>query len=98
MYQANRTQKDKKKAKVAYKNLKEKLLLHILLTFKEYSLSKLIESSDKNNETLEKMRAKFKERSDRIKNRLEQPCNTISQDPKKIRFLVPLVTKNYQLR
>ncbi len=61
--------KDKKKAKVAYKNFKEKLLLHIFLTFKEYSLSKLIESSDKNNETLEKMRAKFKERSDRIKNR-----------------------------
>ncbi len=79
--------KDKKKAKVAYKNLKEKLLLHILLTFKEYSLSKLIESSDKNNETLEKMRAKFKEQSDRIKNRLEQPCNTIPQDPKKYAFL-----------
>ncbi len=79
--------KDKKKAKVAYKNLKEKLLLHILLTFKEYSLSKLIESSDKNSETLEKMRAKFKERSDRIKNRLEQPCNTIPRDPKKYAFL-----------
>ncbi|MCQ2705234.1 hypothetical protein JT101_00915 [Helicobacter pylori] len=79
--------KDKKKAKVAYKNLKEKLLLHILLTFKEYSLSKLIESSDKNNETLEKMRAKFKEQSDRIKNRLEQPCNTIPKDPKKQAFL-----------
>ncbi len=79
--------KDKKKAKVAYKNLKEKLLLHILLTFKEYSLSKLIESSDKNNETLEKMRSKFKEQSDRIKNRLEQPCNTIPKDPKKYAFL-----------
>ncbi len=79
--------KDKKKVKVAYKNLKEKFLLHIFLTFKEYSLSKLIESSDKNNETLEKMRAKFKEQSDRIKNRLEQPCNTIPQDPKKYAFL-----------
>ncbi len=79
--------KDKKKAKVAYKNLKEKLLLHILLTFKEYSLSKLIESSDKNNETLEKMRAKFKEQSDRIKNRLEQSRNTIPKDPKKQAFL-----------
>ncbi len=79
--------KDKKKVKVAYKNLKEKFLLHIFLTFKEYSLSKLIESSDKNNETLEKIRAKFKEQSDRIKNRLEQPCNTIPQDPKKYAFL-----------
>ncbi len=83
--------KDKKKAKVAYKNLKEKLLLHILLTFKEYSLSKLIESSDKNNETLEKMRARFKERSDRIKNRLKQPCNTIPKDPKKQAFLFHLL-------
>ncbi len=79
--------KDKKKAKLAYKNLKEKLLLHIFLTFKEHSLSKLIESSDKDNETLEKMRAKFKEQSDKIKNRLEQPCNTIPQDPKKQAFL-----------
>ncbi|EMH20023.1 AAA family ATPase [Helicobacter pylori] len=83
--------KDKKKAKVAYKNLKEKLLLHTFLTFKEYSLSKLIESSDKNNETLEKMRAKFKEQSDRIKNRLEQPCNAIPQDPKKQAFLFHLL-------
>ncbi len=83
--------KDKKKAKVAYKNLKEKLLLHIFLTFKEYSLSKLIESSDKNNETLEKMRARFKERSDRIKNRLKQPCNTIPKDPKKQAFLFHLL-------
>ncbi len=83
--------KDKKKAKVAYKNLKEKLLLHILLTFKEYSLSKLIESSDKNNETLEKMRARFKERSYRIKNRLKQPCNTIPKDPKKQAFLFHLL-------
>ncbi|WP_241823545.1 ATP-dependent nuclease, partial [Helicobacter pylori] len=83
--------KDKKKAKVAYKNLKEKLLLHTFLTFKEYSLSKLIESSDKNNETLEKMRVKFKEQSDRIKNRLEQPCNAIPQDPKKQAFLFHLL-------
>ncbi len=83
--------KDKKKAKVAYKNFKEKLLLHIFLTFKEYSLSKLIESSDKNNETLEKMRARFKERSDRIKNRLEQPCNTTPKDPKKQAFLFHLL-------
>ncbi|WP_202146001.1 AAA family ATPase [Helicobacter pylori] len=83
--------KDKKKAKVAYKNFKEKLLLHIFLTFKEYSLSKLIESSDKNNEILEKMRARFKERSDRIKNRLEQPCNTIPKDPKKQVFLLHLL-------
>ncbi|WQS05163.1 AAA family ATPase [Helicobacter pylori] len=67
--------KDKKKAKVAYKNFKEKLLLHIFLTFKEYSLSKLI----------------FKERSDSIKNRLEQPCNTIPKDPKKQAFLFHLL-------
>ncbi len=87
MYKPIEHKKDKKKAKVAYKNLKEKLLLHILLTFKEYSLSKLIENSDKNNETLEKMRAKFKEQSDRIKNRLEQSRNTIPKDPKKYAFL-----------
>ncbi len=37
------------------------------------------------------MRARFKERSDRIKNRLEQPCNTTPKDPKKQAFLFHLL-------
>ncbi|WP_104748901.1 hypothetical protein [Helicobacter cetorum] len=60
--------KDKRKAKVAYKNLKKALLLHICLTFKEYSLSKMIERFDENKvcETLEKMRKKSKEQNNKI--------------------------------
>ncbi|AFI05518.1 OLD family protein [Helicobacter cetorum] len=58
----------KGEAKRAYKNLKKALLLHICLTFKEYSLSKLIERFDKIEvcEILEKMRKKSEEQINKI--------------------------------
>ncbi|AFI04994.1 AAA family ATPase [Helicobacter cetorum] len=60
--------KDKRKAKAAYENLKKALLSHICLTFKEYSLSKLIECFDETKvcETLEKMRKKSEEQINKI--------------------------------
>ncbi|WP_233705590.1 AAA family ATPase [Helicobacter cetorum] len=80
--------KNKRKANKAYKNLKKALLLHICLTFKEYSLSKIkpgvIEFKKQKSKELEQAEEIFKSEKQKLLSNVENEIRNQSDLCEKI--------------